>query len=202
VRSKTAKIRAAQRLPSLLNWALNNFRRFDDTARKIRHIAEFPPPPTAGPTNDLCAQIAYGRLPASKIAEEIEAIRTERARQTAKDVVPVFSRELRAMKATGIPELHGTGLPVPIGRRTDGGLLLMPMVPNYFVEKKSRLVAVFQISWTRVMLNPFQTDLLSSIIQLEFLSQAQFRDSDAEVWCFPRMKHSLARDFTYWNVRD
>jgi hypothetical protein len=52
------------------------------------------------------------------------------------------------------------------------------------------------------MLNPFQTDLLSSIIQLEFLSQAQFRDSDAEVWCFPRMKHSLARHFTYWNVRD
>ena len=78
----------------------------------------------------------------------------------------------------------------------------MPIVPNYFVEKNASLVAVFQVSWTKIMLNPFQTDLLSSIIELEFLSQAQFRDADAEVWCFPRMKRSAARDFTYWNVRD
>lgn len=202
VRSKAAKIKAAQRLPSLLNWALNNFRRLDDTAKKIRHIAEFPPPPTAGSTNELCAKIAYGSLSPSKIAEEIESIKTAQARQTAKDVIPVFTREITAMGTVGVPELHGIGLPVPIGRRGDGGLLVMPVTPNYFVEKNSRLVAVFQISWTRVMLNPFQIDLLSSIIALEFLSQAEFHNADAEVWCFPRMRRSLARDFSYWNVRD
>lgn len=201
VRSKATKIRAAQRLPSLLNWALNNFRRSDDTERKIRHVAEYPPPPTARQTNELCARIAYGELSPSKVAEEIENIASG-ARQTAKDVVPVFMREFSAMKAVGIPELHGVGLPVPIGRRADGGLLLMPVTPNYYVERDGRLIAVFQISWTKVMLNPFQTNLLSSIVALEFLSQEEFRDADAEVWCFPRMKKSLARDFSYWNVRD
>jgi hypothetical protein len=189
-------------MPPLVNWALNNHRRADDTERKIRHIAEYPPPPTAGPTNELCARIAYGGLSPSQIAEEIENIKSDGARQTAKDVVPVFMRELRAMQAVGIRELHGVGLPVPIGRRGDGGLLLMPVTPNYFVERDGRLVAVFQISWTKVMLNPFQTNLLSSIVALEFLSQAEFSDADAEVWCFPRMKRSLARDFSYWNVRD
>jgi len=202
VRTKKAKIRSAQRLPSLLNWALNNYRRFDDTVRKVRHIAEFPPPATAGPTNELCAKIAYGKLSPSKVAEEVAAIRVEGARQTAQDVIPVFYREFRRMRASGVPELHGSGLPVPIGRRSDGGLLLMPITPNYFVERDGRLIAVFQISWTSVLLKPFQTDLLSSIIQLEFLSQAQFANADAEVWCFPRMKRSLARDFSYWNVRD
>jgi hypothetical protein len=197
---KNTKIRRAKRLPSLLNWALNNAPRFDDTARKIRAIAERTPPGSVAKTNELCARIAYGELTPSKVAEAIEEITPDSYRQPAREVVPVFLEAFASRGLNAIPELHGTTLPLPIGRSLDGGLLLIPIKPNFFVEKGGRITPVFQVSWATTRLNDFQQRLLSSIIKLEFLSQQDFLGSDCEIWCFPRMKRSLARDFRYWTV--
>ena len=198
---KQTKIRRAKKLISLLNWGLNNFPRVDDTARKIRQIAENPPRSSVGETNRLCARIAYGELAPSKIHEEIECLKKESSRATARAVVPVFMEALAKRSEGGIPELAGRSILLPIGRAKDGSMLAFPLRPDFYIERHAKIVPVFQISWTEIRLTEFQKALISSIIKIEFLSQTDFQESDAEVWCFPRMKRSLRRDFVYWGVR-
>jgi hypothetical protein len=198
--NKINKIHRAKKLPSLLNWALNNFPRLDDTARKIRAIAENPPRSSVRQTNELCARIAYGELTPSQIAEQIELIGRESSRRSAREVIPAFVDAFGKRGFPALPEMHGTALPLPIGRSADGSLLLIPIRPDIFVESNGRIMPVFFISWTDIRLSDFQRSLLSSIIKLEFLSQQDFIASDCEIWCFPRMKRSTSRDFVYWNV--
>jgi len=198
---KQTKIRRAKKLISLLNWALNNFPRVDDTARKIRRIAENPPRSSVGETNRLCARIAYGELAPSKIYEEIECFKKESSKATARAVVPIFIEALHARSEGGIPELSATSILLPVGRSKDGSMLSFPLRPDFFIERAGKIVPIFQISWTDIRLTEFQKSLISSIITIEFLSQTDFLESDAEIWCFPRIKRSLRREFVYWPVR-
>jgi hypothetical protein len=192
------KIARVLKLPSLVNWARQNFRRLDDTRRRIQQLADFPPKHSLGQVYDICSAIAYRELSPSKIDDRIEEIENPFARISAREVIPAFLETASKRGFDGIKELHGRTLPIPIGRGPDSKPLLIPIRPTFVLADEDKLKPVFLIGWARLTLTDYQKRLLSTIIERSYLTQQDFIGSDAEILCFPRIAKTRRREARSW----
>jgi hypothetical protein len=193
-----AKIARVLRLPSLVNWARQNYRRLDETRRRIQQLADFPPRHSLQKIYEICAAIAYRDLSPSKIDDRIEEIENPFARMAAREVIPAFLETVRQREFDGIKELHAKMLPIPIGRGPDGKPLLIPIRPTFVLADGARLKPIFLIGWASLTLTDYQKSLVSTIIDRSYLSQQDFLGSDAEVLCFPRIPKTKRREARWW----
>lgn len=198
--SKQTKIARVLRLPSLSNWARQNFRRFDDTKRRIQHLADFAPKHSLTSVYGICAQIACRKLSPSKIEEQIAEIENPFARSAAREIVPCFLRLARDRGFDAIQRVgHGT-LPLPIGRGPTGKLLTIPIRPTYVLIEDGGLTPVFVIGWAKLALIDYQKQLIATILERSFLSQQDYLGRHAEILCLPRIKRTRHREAIWWRT--
>lgn len=196
------KIARVLRLPSLVNWARQNYRRLDDTRRRIQQLADFPPKHSLGQVYDICSAIAYRELSPSKIDDRIEEIENPFARISAREIIPAFLETAGKREFDGIKELHGKSLPIPIGRGPDSKPLLIPIRPTFVLADQTRLKPVFLIGWASLTLTDYQKQLISTIIERSYLTQQDFLGSDAEILCFPRINKTRRWEARSWLTRE
>ena len=196
------KVARVLRLPSLVNWARQNYRRLDETRRRIQQLADFPPKHSLGQVYDICAKIAYRELTASKIDDRVEEIENPFARIAAREVIPAFLETARERQFDGIKDFHGKGLPIPIGRGPDGKPLLIPIRPTFVLADAGKLKPVFLIGWASLKLTDYQKRLISTIIERSYLTQQDFLGSEAEVLCFPRIRRTKQREARWWLTKE
>lgn len=200
--NKQTKIARVLRLPSLANWARQNFRRFDDTRKRVQHIADFAPKHSLTTVYGICADIACRKLSPSKIEERIAEIENPFARIAAREIVPCFLKLARERSFDAIGHIGRGALPLPIGRGPDGKPLTIPLKPTFVLIEDGGLTPVFMIGWARLALIDFQKQLMATILERSFLTQQDYIGRRAEILCFPRIKRTKHRNPLSWRTNE
>jgi hypothetical protein len=200
--SKQAKIARVLRLPSLANWARQNFRRFDDTRRRVQHLADFAPKHSLTAVYGICAEIACRKLRPSKIEEKIAEIENPFARVAAREIIPRFLELARERKFDAILRVGQGTLPLPIGRGPTGKLLTIPIRPAFILIENEGLTPVFMIGWARLALIDYQKQLMATILERSFMTQQDYLGRHAEILCLPRIKRTRHREAVSWRTNE
>jgi hypothetical protein len=200
--SKQTKIARVLRLPSLANWARQNFRRFDDTRKRVQHLADFAPKHSLSTVYGICADIACRKLLPSKIEEKIAEIENPFARASAREIVPCFLKLARDRNFDGILTAGQGTLPLPIGRGPQGKPLTIPIRPTFLLIEGDGLTPVFMIGWARLALIDYQKQLIATILERSFLTQQDFLGRRAEVLCLPRIRRTRHREPVCWRTNE
>lgn len=198
--SKETKIARVLRLPSLANWARQNFRRFDETRKRVQHLADFAPKHSLSGVYSICASIACRKLSPSKIDDKIAEIENPFARASAREIVPAFLALARKREFDAVLRIGQGTLPLPIGRRPDGKPLTIPIRPTFILIEGGELTPVFMIGWARLVLKDYQKQLIASILERSFLSQQDYIGRHAEILCLPRIKRTRHREPVCWRT--
>lgn len=200
--SKQTKIARVLRLPSLANWARQNFRRFDDTLKRVQHLADFAPKHSLTTVYGICAEIACRKLLPSKIEEKIAEIENPFARASAREIVPAFLRLAQRREFDAVLNVGPGTLPLPIGRGPTGKPLTIPIRPTFILLEDEALTPVFMIGWARLVLTDYQKQLIATILERSFLSQQDYIGRHAEILCLPRINKTRHREPIWWRTNE
>ena len=184
----------------LVNWARQNFKRFDETRKRVMRMAENPPRHSLALVNAICADIACRKLTPSKVEERIAAIENPFARVSAREVVPAFYAFARERHFDAISTPAHLSIALPIGRGPDGKPLLIPLRPTFVLIENEALTPVFMIGWAKLSLADYQKQLISTILENSYLTLQDYAGRHAEIICFPRIRKTRHRHPISWRT--
>lgn len=199
---KLKKIQRVKKMASLLNWARQNFRRFDDTRKSIIEIADRPPQRSIGPVHKLCKELAYRRMTYDEVCAKTSSY-SGYLRMAADEVLPAFNDYFISNQIETVSDLESQRFKFPIGKTDDGKTRSVPIQPTYMGIRGDFPLPTFVLGWTKIPYNLHQKRLISTMIFRAILTQQDFLGSDAQVLTFPRTnKWSKAREPRGWMVSE
>jgi hypothetical protein len=197
---KSKNIHRVNKVAGLLNWARQNFRRFDDTRKSVLEIADNPPRRSIGPIHRLCRDIAYRRVTYEEACEKASPY-SGYLRMAADEVLPAFNNYFMSNQIETVPELDGQRFKFPIGKTESGKTRSVPIEPTYVAIRGDTLIPTFLLGWTKVPYDHHQKRLISTMISQAVLTQQDYLGCDAHVLTFPRTnKWSNGREPRGWMV--
>lgn len=170
---------------SVLNWALQNSLRLDETRKKILRLARNPPQRSLATVNRLCRELAYKRLSFEDVLTKCDAY-SGYVKMAASEVIPPFYNYLLENQIETTDEFDGERFPLAIGKLPNGETNFIKVDPTYFSLEGDRVTPVFVLGWTKIPFSPYQKQLISSIIYRAILTRQDFIGSDAIILTFPR----------------
>jgi hypothetical protein len=193
-------LRKLFRPPSVANWVRHNFKRSDRTRNGLLRFAQVPPTYSLKDVYSICEAIVTDSISLEQAEKCAERIKDEKAREAARDIIPLFHAYVRETGFEGLSAFKGFSTPYPLGKGPDGKNITIPVTPTFIILQGAALVPVFVVGWASLTLNDYQKQLMSTIIKDALLTQEDFLGSDALVVCTPKLKRTNARHLVEWLV--
>lgn len=183
----------------VLNWALQNLPRLDDTRRELLRFALNPPRVSLGPINRICAQLAEKKVDLAKALENTAHYRGY-LKMAAEEVLPPFAEYLENFQIETTDAFQEERFPFPIGELPNGETSYLRIEPTFYALEGEKVIPTFLLAWTKVPFTTYQKELISSIIYRAVMTRQGFIGSDGRVLTFQRDKWSKARIRGGWNI--
>jgi len=190
------------RPPSVANWVRHNYKRTDKTRSGLLRFVRVPPTYSLREVYAICEAIVTDQIALEQAEKCIEGISDSKAKEAAREIVPLFHAYVRETGFEGVSAFKGFSTPYPLGKGPDGNNISIPVTPTFIILQNGQLVPVFVIGWATMTLNDYQKQLMSTIIKDALLTQQDFLDSDALIVCTPRLKRTNARHLLEWRVSE
>jgi len=175
-------------------------RRLDDTQKRLRTFALRPPRHSLGEVYNICSKMAVGDATMDQALDLVEDISAPIVRMAGREIIPTFKDYISRNNLDVVRDIKRFELPYPIGRSPDGKTLTIPVRPTFICIENERLKPYFLIGWSTLAYTGYQKELLSTIICRSLLTHQNFIGSDAQIVCFPRIKHTKTRDIREWRA--
>ncbi len=193
------KIKKIKKIPGVINWARQNYKRTDDTQKKLQNLVSNPIGISLQPIYGLCKKLAYRDMAFEEAYEKVSGYRGSLG-SSGTSILRAFHDYIEQSQIEAVKEFDGFSMPYPIARDVDGEPLAIPVKPHFVTIREGKLRPTFIIGWADRPLNAYQIRLLSTIISNSLLTQQDFIGSDADIVAFPKMKWSSARECNQWPV--
>lgn len=186
---KTPKKPNILKISSVLNWALQNFQRLDETTDALLEFENNPPQKSLRPINNICTQIANREIDLDE-AERLTSHYDGYLRMASDQIIPIFYRYIIDNQVIATRAFDEENFSFQIGKLPDGKSNFVRLEPTYYSIEGDFVVPVFVLGWTKVKFDLYKKRLSSSIISRALLSLQDFVQSDARIVTFERHKWS------------
>lgn len=190
------------RVPSLINWARQNFQRTDKTRDSLKAIADSKILISLHAVYLLCAKLAYKEVSYEEAWDTAMSYKGFPGR-AAQEIIPIFNEYITRGQIDALPEFRDFRIPFPIGKNPLDikKTLAIPVKPTFISIQEGKLRPVFLVGWVDSPLNYHQRRLISAIIRRAILTQQDFIGSDADIVTFARKKYTRSeRELGVWRV--
>lgn len=195
------KISRVRKIPSLIGWARQNFRRSDKTRDSLMRLAETKIQISLNSVYGLCRKRVYRELTEDEAWDRALAF-SGFPGKAARSILPVFEEYIRERQIEAPEEFRDFAAPFPIGRDESGSPIVIPVKPTFISIQEGELRPVFLVGWVDSPLDFHQRRLIAAIVRRSILSQQDFLGSDADIVTFVRKKFSQDRQLGVWKVLD
>lgn len=190
--SVETKIKRVMRTAGVLNWARQNYPRYDRTRLEVLKMADNPPRRSLRTIDRHCRDLANRSATYEEIQERCGSY-TGYLRMAADEVIPAFHDYFTANQIETLPELCDERFLFPIGKDENGKTRTIPVSPTFYAIRGETLLPTFVLAWATVPYTLYQMRLISSIIFNAILTRQGYIGGDAMVLTFPRDKWKTRR---------